>query len=340
MNIAPADVLMLLVSFAVILVSCELFTNGIEWLGQKLQIGESVVGSVFAAVGTALPETVLPMIAVLFFKSNHGTDVAIGAIAGAPFMLSTLTLSICGVSVWYFALKGTRKKEITVNRTALCRDLRFFIAAFAVGLSGTLAHDYPAVRWLIAAALLSTYGFYLHHTFKHEGEVGASPESLHLDTFLKAGHQELWLILAQVVIGLAGIISGAFLFVSHVEAIALSAGLSPLILSFVVSPIATEAPEKVNSVLWARSGKDNLALGNVTGALVFQSCIPVAFGLAMTDWTLSIGTIATGIVAISCASLYLFLINAERLRAVHLIFGALAYAITVSTLVSTGLASR
>ncbi len=340
MNIAPTDILMLLVSFAVILVACELFTNGIEWLGQKLQVGESVVGSVFAAIGTALPETVLPMIAVLFFKSNHGTDVAIGAIAGAPFMLSTLTLSMCGVAVWYFASKGTRPKDLSINRTALSRDLRFFIAAFAVALSGTLAHHYPPVRWLVAAALLCTYGFYLHHTFKHEGEVGASPESLHLDTFLKAGHQELWLIVAQVVIGLAGIISGAFLFVSHVEAIALSAGLAPLILSFVVSPIATEAPEKVNSVLWARSGKDNLALGNVTGALVFQSCIPVAFGLAMTDWALSVGTIATGIVAIGCAGIYLFLIERDRLKPIHLMFGAIAYTATVCTLISTGLASR
>ena len=43
----------------------------------------------------------------------------------------------------------------------------------------------------------------------------------------------------------------------------------------------------MNSFFWVREGKDSLALGNITGAMVFQSTIPVGIGLAFTDWELS-----------------------------------------------------
>jgi cation:H+ antiporter len=45
-------------------------------------------------------------------------------------------------------------------------------------------------------------------------------------------------------------------------------------------------PEKVNSFFWVREGKDALALGNITGAMVFQSTIPFGIGLLFTDWDL------------------------------------------------------
>src|SRR5215468_3500241 len=94
---------LILAGLVVIVLAAELFTNGIEWLGQRLHLSEGVVGSVLAAVGTALPETLIPFVAVLFYGSRQGHEVGIGAIAGAPFMLSTLTLSLCGLSMWYYA---------------------------------------------------------------------------------------------------------------------------------------------------------------------------------------------------------------------------------------------
>src|SRR4051812_42996352 len=93
------DTLLLLVAFVVILLGAELFTNGIEWFGHKLQLAEGAVGSVLAAVGTALPETMIPIIAILFGTGDASHAVGIGAILGAPFMLSTLAMFVTGVAV-------------------------------------------------------------------------------------------------------------------------------------------------------------------------------------------------------------------------------------------------
>ena len=76
-------VLILVIALIVILIGAELFTNGIEWVGRKLDLAEGAVGSVLAAVGTALPETMIPIIAILFAGGGEASHaVGIGAILG------------------------------------------------------------------------------------------------------------------------------------------------------------------------------------------------------------------------------------------------------------------
>ena len=75
-------VIMFLASVVVTLGGCALFTNGIEWLGKRLKVPEGVVGSVFAAIGTTLPETSIPIIAIFFGTGEARTAVGLGAILG------------------------------------------------------------------------------------------------------------------------------------------------------------------------------------------------------------------------------------------------------------------
>ena len=86
------------------------------------------------------------------------------------------------------------------------------------------------------------------------------------------GEPGLGIVIAQVVLALGLIIAGAQVFVGAVEHLSMVVGLDPTILALIIAPIATELPEKFNSVLWVRNGKDTLAMGNITGAMVFQSC--------------------------------------------------------------------
>jgi len=106
-------------------------------------------------------------------------------------------------------------------------------------------------------------------------------------------------ITLQFVVSLAAIVGGAELFVGAVESIAESFGVAPLVLALVLAPLATELPEKANSILWVREGKDTLAVGNVTGAMTFQATIPVAFGLAVTKWDLEPEALVAGAIALA-----------------------------------------
>ncbi len=121
------------------------------------------------------------------------------------------------------------------------------------------------------------------------------------------------LIVSQLVVALAMIIGAAQLFVTNLEHVSHDLGVPALALALIIAPLATELPEKFNSIIWVRQGKDTLALGNISGAMVFQSCIPVAVGLLFTDWELTetalvsggIALLSTGIVYASLNSGYL-----------------------------------
>ncbi len=343
------NLVVLAIALLMILGAAELFTNGVEWLGQKLELSEGVIGSVLAAVGTALPETLIPIVAVCtagtidshsqltaaqMLEMRH--EVGIGAIAGAPFMLCTLTMAVCGTAVWIFSRSGRRTAELNINTAVLTRDLSFFTAAYSVALVGTLARDLPLVRQIMAGMLIVTYLVYLKKTFAHEGEAGVAPEHLHFDGLLKVG-TSLGVVIIQVLAGLAGILAGAYFFVEHISSLSTKVGVPGVVLAMIIAPIATELPEKFNSVIWARNSKDTLALGNITGALVFQSCFPVAFGLAFTPWNLGPGTIVSGVVAVSFALMYLFLIKKNILRFKHLMLGVVGYVSVVSWLLITHL---
>ncbi|TMK85789.1 MAG: hypothetical protein E6G44_06035 [Actinobacteria bacterium] len=88
-------------------------------------------------------------------------------------------------------------------------------------------------------------------------------------------------------LALVGIIGKARIFVLGVDTIASTFHVPPLVLALLLAPLATELPEKFNSVIWVRRKKDTLALGNITGALVFQSSFPVTIGLLLTPWHFS-----------------------------------------------------
>ena len=90
-------------------------------------------------------------------------------------------------------------------------------------------------------------------------------------------------IFLQIGAAVLGIILGAELFVEEVQVLSVSLGAARCIVSLLITPIATELPEKFNSVLWVRQRKDTLALGNITGAMVFQSTFPVSVGLHLHD---------------------------------------------------------
>jgi len=86
---------------AIILIASELFTNALEHLGERLGISEGVTGSLFAAVGTALPETTVPIIALLGGTPNRAIneEIGVGAILGAPLMLATLSTCLMTVAI-------------------------------------------------------------------------------------------------------------------------------------------------------------------------------------------------------------------------------------------------
>lgn len=282
-----------------IFVAAEVFTNAIEWFGKHMNVSEGAVGSIFAAVGTALPETSIAVIAVVMGGAEH-TEAGIGAILGAPMMLSTLAMFITGASVLVFASSKKRARSIKANYAVVGRDLRSFFLVYTLALIAALVHARSA-KLAIAAALVLSYIYYCYRTFRCAECAHEEEKMRPLYFHRRAEMPRFRMVVMQVIAGLALMIFGARIFVDSVTTVSAALGISALVLSVIITPIATELPEKFNSITWIRHRKDTLALGNITGAMVFQSSVLPAIGILFTHWQLNAQAIASIVIAMAAS---------------------------------------
>jgi cation:H+ antiporter len=336
------DVLILVVAFVIILAGAELFTNGIEWFGRKLDLSEGAVGSVLAAVGTALPETMIPIIAILTGGGSEASHaVGVGAILGAPFMLSTLAMFVTGVAVLYQAKRRPAGDVMPVDTEVLAHDVRYFVIAYAIAIGAAFLPLEPVwLKWIVAVVLIGIYAWYVKAHFEADPDVDAEDLApLRFRRLDRAGLSDnpaiprLRVVNLQVIAALSLIVLGAYFFVGAVEHLATSFGLDEALLALVIAPIATELPEKFNSVIWVRQGKDTLSMGNITGAMVFQSAIPtvVALLFAADAWHFGEGSriafLSAGIAFLSTAAIFIPMARAHRLTGRRLLIGGAFYAV-------------
>ncbi len=279
-----------LASIVITLGGCALFTNGIEWFGKRRKISEGAIGSVFAAIGTTLPETSIPIIAIFFGTGQERVDVGLGAILGAPFMLGTLVLPILGALVLLYARLGKREPVFHLDYGEVRTDLLFFLIAYSMAVGCAFVPSVN-VHYVSAGLLLALYLYYMK--LKFAGSSGGESVLEPLIFSPKQAVPSYAMIAVQGVVGLAGLAVGAHLFVTAARSIAEVLHVSPLLLALLIAPLATELPEMSNSFLWLYRKKDRLAVGNVTGAIVFQSTIPVSVGLFGTDWNLAPTALST-----------------------------------------------
>ncbi len=283
-----ALLIQLFVSLIIIVIAAEIFTNALEHLGERLQISEGVTGSIFAAVGTAMPESIIPLLALLAGTASQevNEEIGVGAILGAPLMLSTIALFVMALSVVRVrGMAGALKPE----RSGIERDLNFFLISFGLAaVALIIPHEWRELRVMIAAGLVVNYFIYVLLTFRSSAQLvenghGTEPHRKLFLQYLRLP-DIMPVILFQIAAGLGLLIAGAHGFIHSVEYTATVLNTSALLLSLLIIPIATELPEKVNSVIWIRRRKDTLAFGNITGAMVFQGSLLPAIGILLTPW--------------------------------------------------------
>jgi cation:H+ antiporter len=322
-------------SFAILLAGALLFTNAIEWFGSMIGLGQGAVGSLLAAVATALPESLIPIVAIVGGAAGS-EDVAIGAIIGAPLLLATIAMALVGVSAIVYRRRRPQDLALDVHFPTLERDLAFFMGCFLVALLLGLGAPLP-LQIVGAVVLVVAYTAYATWTLRHSGPVGEAEQlkPLVMDT-TRGDPPTMKAVVVQLVVALGAIVGGAHIFVEQILHVADDLGLQPLVLSLVLAPFATELPEKANSFFWTREGKDALALGNITGAMVFQSTLPVSIGLAFTSWELDRYSLVAGALALAGGVVAIVTLQLRRRFSVRaIVLWALLYAAFVGYVVAT-----
>jgi cation:H+ antiporter len=312
-----------------IVAASELFTNAVEWAGFRLGLASGATGSLLAALGTSLPETVVPVVALVSMAPS-ATSVASGAVLGSPFLLLGLGTAITGVAV-----SMRRDKHLRLEAPQARRDLGVFVGAFSFVLLA-LVLPRPA-RIVVGICLLVTYAGYVWATLRGGAPSEEMPEPLHfLRPLRRDGEPPTWGVLVQLGVAVGLLIVGSDLFVTALNDTAVALHTNPLILALIVVPVATELPETFNSVLWIRTGNDRLAFGNVAGSAAFQACVLGFVGLTFTPWRPGFGGVLSGLLTLAVGVGLLLLLRNGTARARWLMLAAVPWVGYVVAQVVTG----
>jgi cation:H+ antiporter len=343
-------VALLLVCAVVIYLACEWFVNAVEWLGVRLQVGPVAVGTILAAAGTALPESVVTLVAVLFGSPESGAEVGIGAALGGPLVVGTIAYGVTGAMLLWrrrraprpvtaHASSGLEKlgtpelpalspvrnaDDLDGTDTArLARDQVWFLAIFAVKVAlGLVAF---AIKPWLGLLFLAAYAVYFRREISGGGE-SASGEGLEPLRFQPRRAQPgTAAVVLQTLVTLVVVFLASQLFVTQLEWAGPALGLPPAVVALLLSPIATELPETMNAIIWVRQGKAELALANISGAMMIQATVPSAIGLFFTPWLFDTPLVLAGVFTFAAVAYLLVVLRLRRLTPATLACAALFY---------------
>jgi cation:H+ antiporter len=278
------SVVLFLLSAAAIYLSCEYFVNGIEWVGRRLGVSATATGTVLAAFGTALPESAVTFVAVVFGHNTAQKEIGVGAAVGGPLVLSTISYAVVGIVLWSSRRKLQRANtELQLDTQRLSSDQAWFLLIFVVALALGLV-SFPFKRWF-GILLFGAYALYVWRemTTRHSKEY--DEEQLEPLKFRsKDPNPSLVWASLQTLTALLVIAIASRTFVGQLENIGTYLGISPQLVALILSPVATELPETLNALIWVRQGRERLALANISGAMMIQATVPAGLGVLFTTW--------------------------------------------------------
>jgi cation:H+ antiporter len=354
-------VFLLLVCAVVIYLACEWFVNAVEWLGVRLNVGPVAVGTILAAVGTALPESVVTLVAVLFGSEDAGADIGVGAALGGPLVVGTLAYAVVGGMLLLRRRNLARAAELAqepVSVTAggrdsgqppagasaddlldgtdtrrLGRDQTWFLGIFvfkvALGLVAFAIKPWLGVLFLLA------YGIYFWREMRDGGEGGDGEDLEPLKLQRNRSVPSTVAVVVQTLVTLVLIFAASQLFVAQLEWAGPALGLPAVVVALLLSPVATELPEIMNAIIWVRQGKTQLALANISGAMMIQATVPSALGIFFTPWLFDAPLMAAGAATLASVVYLLWLFRTGRVTPARLLGAAGFYAAFAVALVLT-----
>ncbi|MFF3258572.1 sodium:calcium antiporter [Streptomyces sp. NPDC002932] len=336
---------LLIVCAVAIYLSCEWFVNAVEWLGQRLNVGKMAVGTILAAFGTALPESVVTLVAVTTGADEEAKNIGVGAAMGGPLALSTIAYGVTGAMLFLkrrrehgpdpagrdgsdgrYGSDGVRAPlGDDKDMRRLAKDQTWFLPIFVVKVAlGLVAFAFKPV---LGVLFFAAYAVYFWREIRSGDDGGEDEELEPLKLRPRSAVPETWAVVVQTLATLAVIFFASQLFVRQLDAIGPMLGLSSAVTALLLSPVATELPEVMNAIIWVRQGKTQLALANISGAMMIQATVPSGLGLLFTSWDFDGALLWSGLITMAAIVYLLLTMRAHRLTPGRLAVAALFYAV-------------
>lgn len=248
------DILGIVIGFLLLVKGADWFVDGSSSIAKKLRIPAVVIGLTIVAFGTSAPELAVSVSAAL----KGSNDIALGNVVGSNIFN---TLVVLGASAAI--------TPIAVGKSAIKKD--YPLSIFAAVLLGVLCLDTilfqaPAmsISRIDCIILLICFAYFMYTTVQAGLKGRAVAEEEEIQSF------PTWKSILFILIGLAGIVGGGQLTVTCAKGLARDLGMTEAVIGLTVVALGTSLPELVTSVVAARKGESDIAVGNVIGSNIFN----------------------------------------------------------------------
>ncbi len=285
---------------------CDIFVDGSVALAKKAKISPLIIGLTVVAIGTSCPELAVSVSDSISCLINGGNaNVAIGNVVGSNICNLLIVLGFSAVFTPIIVKKSICKREypFLLMVTAFCI---FFGLLFGLN---SVTKDYAILRWegIILVILCVVYILFLIYNAKKH------PEDIDLEAEEETEPMPIWKMILFIVLGAAGVILGGELVVFGAKGVALAGAdamkidhdLAESLVGLTVVAVGTSLPELVTSIVAAKKGQNEMALGNVIGSNIFN--ILFVLGIAATINPLTTGSqIVVDLVVMGFATIAVF----------------------------------
>ncbi len=266
----------------VVFIAALLFVNAIEYLAFVFEMGGSFVGAILSPLFTSLPEMIVFIVAVFFSGAASGEEIGIGTIFGQPFMASSLSYGLVGISVLIgFYLKKRDDLVLEVDKSLVIP-----YAVISVAFPLTLVPAFFGYHLFFGILFLLIYlGYVVLMYKKGMSEKIDGAEKPYICRLIP--NRNLGGII-QLIAAVILLYYGSHELVNSVDGISKEIGVSALGLALIIIPAATAIPETASALIWSYRGRDTLSVASLIGEKVLYSTFYPGIGLLVTSWVLDV----------------------------------------------------
>lgn len=272
----------LIIGFLLLIKGADLFVDGASGIAKKLGVPAVIIGLTIVSLGTSAPELAVSISASL----KGSNDITMGNVLGSNLFNLLAALGCTAIVAPLVIKKNIIKNDFIVNLIATF-ILYVFTFTGLIGSKNSLSRIDGAVLVLMCITYIIYLIYKVKRSNKREGEVAVTAEFEDFEEQnIKSPNSTVKNIILSIV-GVIGIILGGKIVVDSASAIALGLGLSEKLVGLTIVAIGTSLPELVTSLVAAKKGENDIALGNILGSNTFNILLILGLSSVISPITIA-----------------------------------------------------
>lgn len=288
---------LLIIGMILLIKGADWFVEGASAIAKALKIPSLVIGLTLVSIGTSMPEFSVSLTSSL----GGNIDMSFGNVIGSNIFNTFVVIGVSAIIVPLVVSKQMQKYDLPI-----LISIYLLLALFSFVITpGTI----NVIESIILFSLTIIYTIFL--ILRSKGQQVNEENS-------NRKQRKWWVNLILVAIGIAGIILGGKLVVNNASKIAMALGMSEMLVGLTIVAIGTSLPELVTSIVAAKKGENDIAVGNAIGSCLFNIVLILGFCSILEPYVVNVSNFNTLIDVIvmlaSAIIVFVFSIKSKKIN--------------------------